>query len=278
MKKHIFAAWLGIIASVSSYSKDNTIFLVQTSDSHSCIEPISVNYKDSTQAGKAGYLRRIVLLKELRKEHPDLILLDCGDFSQGSVYYNLFQGKVEVDLMNEMHYDACCIGNHEFDNGIDNMAEIFQRANFPLVCCNYDFTGTACEHLVKPYIIIEKGSYKIGIVGVSPKLEGLVLKKNYGKVKYKKPSEAAQPIVDKLRNEENCDIVVCLSHLGWGKREDQDLVFIQETKGIDVVLGGHSHSYFEHPEYIKNKEGHEVILNHMGKNSQFLGTTELELE
>lgn len=275
MKKNIFTAWLlTTLATTLSFAQNNEIYIVQTGDSHSCIEPISINFKDTTQAGKAGYLRRVSLLKDLRKEHKNLLLFDCGDFSQGSVYYNLFHGKVEIDLMNEMNYDACTIGNHEFDNGLENMADIFKRAKFPVVCCNYNFKNTPCEKVVKPYVIIEKGNLKIGIIGVGPKLEGLVLKKNYKNVKYKKPSKAVQPIVDKLRNKEHCNIIVCLSHLGYGENEDQDIYFIKETTGIDVVLGGHSHSYFIEPKYIKNKEGHEVVLNHTGKNAQFLGTLE----
>lgn len=279
MKKQRLGSWLivTIIATIA-YSQTKHTYIVQTSDAHSCIEPIATNFKDTTQAGKAGFIRRVALLKELRKEHPDLLLFDCGDFSQGSIYYNLYKGKVEIDLMNEMQYDACSIGNHEFDYGLENMAEIFQRAKFPIVCCNYDFKNTPCEKIVKPYTIIERGNLRIGIVGVGPKLEGLVLKNNYKNVKYKKPSKATQPIVNKLRNKEHCDIIVCLSHLGYGENVDQDLNFIRQTTGIDVVLGGHSHSYFKAPKYIKNKENHEVVLNHTGKNAQFLGTLELEIE
>jgi len=215
-------------------------------------------------------------VKELRTQYPqNMLLLDCGDFSQGSVYYNLFKGEVEVQLMNEMDYDACTIGNHEFDFGLENMARLFKMAKFPIVCCNYDFVGTPVEGLVKPYIIIERAGVKIGILGVSPKMEGLVAQSNFQGVGYTKPIKAAQPVVDYLRQKEHCDVVICLSHLGWLDGEEGDKGFIAGTRGIDVVLGGHSHTYFEHPQYLHNSEGHEVVVNHMGKNARFVGTLEL---
>ena len=252
---------------------------MQTSDTHSCIEPISPNFSDTAQANKAGYMRRAALLERLRREYPtDLLLFDCGDFSQGSAYYNLFKGEVEVKLMNEMRYDACTIGNHEFDFGLENMARLFRMASFPIVCCNYDFRGTPVDGLVKPYIIIERAGVRVGVLGVAPQLEGLVAKQSYGDTRYTPPIQAAQPVVDRLRGEEHCDLVICLSHLGWGDEPDHDKGFIRATTGIDVVLGGHSHTYFEHPAYILNREGHEVTVNHMGKNARWIGTLELSLD
>ena len=260
-------------------AQERKVFLVHTSDTHSCVEPISPNFSDTAQANKGGYLRRVVLLEEMRKEHPnDLLLLDCGDFSQGSVYYNLFRGEVEVKLMNLMHYDACTIGNHEFDFGLDNLARLIRMAEFPFVCCNYDFTGTPCEGLVKPYIIKERSGVRVGIFGVCPQPEGLITGKNFEGMRYIRPAQAAQPIIDKLRGEEQCDIVICLSHLGWGDNADMDPDFIANTTGLDVVLGGHSHTYFDKPRYLKDKCGHEVLVDHEGKNARFLGTIEVGLD
>ncbi|MCR4921307.1 MAG: metallophosphoesterase [Bacteroidaceae bacterium] len=276
--KKILPLILLCVATLTS-AQQKKIFIVQTSDTHSCIEPISPNFSDTAQANKGGYMRRAALLEQLRSEHPnDLLLFDCGDFSQGSVYYNLYHGEVEVKLMNEMKYDACTIGNHEFDFGLENMARLFCMARFPVVCCNYDFTGTPVERLVKPYIVLERAGVRVGVFGVGPQLEGLVAKKCYGETRYIAPIKAAQPVVDHLRGEEHCDIVVCLSHLGWGDEDDHDKGFIRGTTGIDIVLGGHSHTYFEHPAYILNKEGHEVTVNHMGKNARWLGTLELTIE
>ena len=254
------------------------IFIVHTSDSHSCVEPLSLNFSDTLQAGKGGFLRRAVLLDDLRAEHPDLLLFDCGDYSQGSVYYNLFHGEVEIRLMNMMHYSACTIGNHEFDFGLENMARLFRMAEFPVVCCNYDFSGTPCQDIVHPYIVLERDGLRIGVVGVSPKLESLVAHKNYGTVRYMNPVTAVQQAVDKLRGEERCDFVICLSHLGYGNREDMDSTLVSQTTGIDIILGGHTHSYFETPMYLPDKEGKDVLLNHMGKNARFVGTLEIELD
>ena len=258
-------------------AQEGSLFVVHTSDTHSCIEPISPNFSDTAQANKGGYLRRVVLLEQLRKEHPQgLLLLDCGDFSQGSVYYNLYKGEIEVKLMNLMKYDACTIGNHEFDFGLENLARLMKMAEFPFVCCNYDFTGTPCEGLVKPYIIKERAGVRVGILGVCPQPEGLITGKNFEGMRYTKPAKAAQPVIDRLRNEEHCDVVICLSHLGWGEKPDMDPDFIAGTTGLDVVLGGHSHTYFKEPQYLHDKKGHEVLVDHQGKNARFLGTIEIK--
>lgn len=253
------------------------LLLVHTSDTHSCVEPVSPNYSDTRQANKGGFMRRAVLIDSLRRTHPDnMLLLDCGDFSQGSPYYNLFKGEVEVKLMNHMHYDACTIGNHEFDFGLENLARIIRLADFPFVCCNYDFTGTPCEGLVKPYIIIYRAGVRVGIYGVCPQPNGLVTKQNYAGMRYADPVKASQPIIDRLRNEEHCDLVICLSHLGWGDEPVQDPSYIRSTAGIDVLLGGHSHTYFEHLQTVPDRDGHQVMVEHMGKNARFVGTMELE--
>ena len=253
-----------------------TLTLVHTSDTHSCIEPVSPHDIKPKQADKGGFIRRVTLIKELRQEHPNMLLLDCGDFSQGSVYYSLFKGEVEVELMNLMGYDAATIGNHEFDCGMENMARLFRMARFPIVCANYDFTGTVCEGLVKPYIIKECAGMRVGIFGLAPQLEGLVSGANCQGVVYHHPTAVAQQMADKLRNEEKCDFVVCLSHLGYGTADDQDPAVIRGTRGIDVVLGGHSHSYFEYTKYLPNADGREIPLDHQGKNAQFVGVLQFQ--
>lgn len=278
MKRLIPVICLMIAWCVTSAAQDKRLMVVHTSDTHSCIEPISKNFSDTAQADKGGYMRRAALLKQLRNEHPELLLLDCGDFSQGSAYYNLYHGEVEIKLMNAMKYDACTIGNHEFDYGLDNLARLIRMADFPFVCCNYDFKNTPCEGLVKPYIIIERAGARIGIFGVCPQPDGLVTKSNYEPMKFITPAIAAQPIIDKLRGEENCDLVICLSHLGWAKGEGYDPEFIANTTGIDLLLGGHTHTYLSHPEHAIDKEGHEVMVDHMGKNARFIGTMEITLE
>lgn len=251
--------------------------MVHTSDTHSCVEPIAVNYGDTAQSDKGGFVRRASLIEKMRTEHPEgLLLLDCGDFSQGSVYYNLFRGEVEVRLMNSMRYDACTLGNHEFDYGLDNLARLIRLAEFPFVCCNYDFTGTSCQGLVHPYVTIDRAGMRIGIFGVSPQPQGLIAARNFEGMKYTHPAIAAQPVINHLREEEGCDIVICLSHLGWntGTNDDQD--FVSKTTGIDILLGGHTHTYHDHLQSLRDKEGHEVMVEHMGKNGRFLGTMQVE--
>ena len=253
-----------------------TLTIVHTSDTHSCVDPISPNDPNPNEADKGGYIRRATLLKELRQTTPDLLLLDCGDFSQGSVYYNLFKGEVEVRLMNDMGYDACTIGNHEFDFGVENLARLLRMARFPVVCCNYDFSATPCAGLVKPYVVVDRAGKRIGILGVGPKLAGLVPKASYGDTQFTPPAEAAQPVVDHLRNEEGCDVVVCLSHLGLTEGPYGDPAFIRETRGIDLVLGGHSHTYLEHARYYPNADGRLIPLDHQGKNARYVGLIKME--
>lgn len=276
MKKIAF--FLFIILSTSTFAQEKVLRVVHTSDTHSCIEPISSSNPDKNQAGNAGFVRRAAVLDSLRKEDDQLLVLDCGDFSQGSVYYNLFHGDVEVRLMNEMRYDAITIGNHELDFGLENLARIIRMAKFPVVCCNYDFRGTPCEGLVKPYVVIERAGLRVGVFGVGPQPAGLISAANYQPMKFIEPAKAAQPVIDKLRKEEQCDVVICLSHLGWqegAKGYDQD--FISHTSGIDVVLGGHSHTYFEHPASVRDAKGHEVLVDHEGKNGLYLGLIEIKL-
>lgn len=256
-----------------------SLFVVHTSDTHSCIEPIAANYGDTAQADKGGYVRRATLIKQMRAMHPsDMLLLDCGDFSQGSVYYNLFRGDVEISLMNAMQYDACTLGNHEFDYGLENLARLIRMAHFTFVCCNYDFSATPCRDLVKPYVVIERAGVRVGIFGVSPQPQGLVASQNFEGMKYIKPSVAAQPIVNRLRGEEGCDVVICLSHLGWGIGGEDDQTLVARTSGIDILLGGHSHTYHEHPQILIDKDGHEVVAEHMGKNARFVGTMQVDVE
>lgn len=262
-------------------SRKASLFIVHTNDTHSQIEPVNPLSSNRERADKAGYLRRAGLIDMLRDDHPDLLLVDCGDFSQGSAYYNLYKGEVEVRLMNAMGYDAATIGNHEFDFGLENMARIFRMARFPILCCNYDFDSTPLSGLVKPATVIERGGLRIGLLGVCPRLEGLVQTANYEGVNYLDPVARAQAVADSLRQQEHCDLVIALSHLGWdaGLSDDMcDQRFIAATRGIDLVIGGHSHTYFEQPRYVGNADGQPVPCNQMGKSGQWVGTLTLDLE
>lgn len=285
MRKYIYrllgvAVLLGVLSPLPiSAQQDTTVYLTvaHTNDTHSCIVPISRNHADPKRVDKAGYVRRSALLNDLRKKDPALLLFDCGDFSQGSAYYNLFKGEVEIKLMNHMHYDACTIGNHEFDNGLHNMKRLFRMATFPVVCANYDFRGTVLEDIVKPYIVLERKGLRIGVFGLSPRLEGLVAQANREGVAYTDPVETANRVAGHLKLEERCDLVICLSHLGWNIEEITDSALIGQTRYIDVVLGGHSHTDFIEPEFVVNADGQHVVYNQMGKYGQYVGVLELQM-
>lgn len=255
------------------------LLILQTSDTHSRIEPISPEAADS-YAGLGGVVRRTSFIKEVRSKHPEVLLFDCGDISQGTPYYNLFQGELEVKMMNLMKYDAMTIGNHEFDFGMENMARLFRLANFPIVCSNYDVSGTVLEDLVKPYIILERKGLKIGVFGVSPKLEGLVQAEKCEGIVYYDPITIAQDMADLLKLEEGCDVVICLSHLGIRSSSADgasDEVLVSKTRNIDLILGGHSHTFMEKPMNYLNAEGKNVPVFHSGKNGIYVGEVLLSL-
>ncbi len=253
------------------------VVVIHTNDTHSCVMPINANMADTALADRGGYLRRVALLKEERKANPDLLLFDSGDFSQGSPYYSLFKGDVEVGLMNEMKYDAATIGNHEFDFGIDNMVRIFRLAKFPIVCCNYDFTGTPLADIVKPYVVLYRKGLKIGVFGVCPELAGLVSEANYGCIKYEDPISKANETAAYLKEKEKCDAVICLSHLGWDIDGIDDTELVPATRNIDLVLGGHSHTYFKRLEYLNNLDGNPVPVDQNGKSGLWIGKMVLDM-
>lgn len=256
---------------------EKKLVILHTNDTHSCIMPLNPNLADTAMANRGGYLRRVNMLKAERKQNPDLLLFDSGDFSQGSPYYTLFRGDVEVGLMNEMKYDAATIGNHEFDFGLKNMVRLFKKAQFPIVCCNYDFTGTELADIVKPYTIIYRKGLKIGVFGVCPELKGLVSEANYGCVKYLDPIQKAKETAEYLKKTEKCDVVVCLSHLGWAIDGIDDTELVPATRDIDLVLGGHSHTFFTKLEYLKNLDGENVPIDQNGKSAIWVGKMTLDI-
>ncbi len=258
--------------------KQKQLVVLHTGDMHSTILPISSQLPDTMKAGRAGMIRRIEMLRQEREKHPDLLLFDSGDFFQGSAYFTMFKGEVEVGLMNRMGYDAVMIGNHEFDAGLEEMARIFRMANFPIVCANYDFTGTPVEGLVKPYIIIKRNGVKIGVFGIGKKMEGLVAAKNCVGVKYLDPAKVALETATMLKEEKKCDVVICISHLGWKVGGDDDQYMVHHSRNIDLVLGGHSHTYLVNDNYEKNLDGKEVLVDHEGKHAIFVGKMVMNLK
>lgn len=248
-----------------------TVDILQTSDTHSHIEPIE-------QVGdkyykKGGFIRRLAMINQKRKTYPNLLLLDCGDFCQGTPYFNLYKGIVETDLMNMMKYDAGTIGNHEFDLGLYNMAQLFKRINYPIVCSNYNFNHTIIKNLVKPYIIIKKEGLRIGIFGLGPQPKGLIEEKNYKGVIFKDPIKTANQIAFMLRNKEKCDVIICLSHLGI----EYDKILVPKTRNIDLLLGGHSHTFLKKALSVNDLDGKSVKIMHSGAYGVEVAETEIRL-
>lgn len=253
------------------------VTILYTNDTHSRVEPFGKNQPDTSMIGKAGFVRRAAFIAQEREANKNILLFDSGDFSQGSPYYTLFKGDVEVSLMNEMEYDAITIGNHEFDFGLDNMARLFKMAKFPVVCANYKVDGTVLEGLVKPYVVLKRGGVKIGVFGLSPRLSGLVQEKNYVGLYYMDPVECANVIAKELKEDEKCDLIICLSHLGW-KGQMGDRALVPRSHNIDIILGGHSHSMIAKPVYYTDADGKQVLVTQMGKNAQFVGKLVVNME
>lgn len=271
MKRFFLTIMLAVTLLAGVQAKGRRLVILHTNDTHSCIFPLNLHLADTMLAGRGGFIRRAEMVSRERSKHPDMLLFDSGDFSQGSPYYTLYKGDVEVGLMNLMRYDAATIGNHEFDFGVENMARLFKKADFPIVCANYDFTGTALEGVVKPYVVLKRGGLRIGVFGLSPQLDGLVMAKTCAGVKYNDPVKAANDVAKLLKEQEKCDIVVCLSHLGWDIIGVDDTELMRQTRNIDIVLGGHSHSYFNALEYVENLDGREIPNDQNGKHGIYVG-------
>ena len=278
LRKTVVLYMLLLFTAVGAYAQKH-LEVLHTNDTHSCIMPLNPNLADTAVAGRGGFLRRVAMIKEERAKNPDLLLIDSGDFSQGSPFYTMFKGDVEVGLMNLMGYDAVTIGNHEFDFGLENMARIFKMAKFPVVCANYDFTGTCVEGLVKPYVIIKRNGQKIGLFGLSPQLEGLVDLSKCKGVTYLDPVEVGNRVAAELKHDKKCDVVICVSHLGWLRPDEMgDQKLLASSKDIDLVLGGHSHSYFKALRYVNNADGKAVPVDQNGKNAMYVGKLTLSFD
>lgn len=250
--------------------KADHLTILHTNDTHSQVEPKS--------NGQGGYARRMGLIERERQADENLLLVDAGDFCQGTPYFNFYHGRVEIDAMNLMGYDAATLGNHEFDNGLDTLAAVLATAQFPIVCANYDFSGTVMEGKTNPSVIIRKGGLMIGVFGLGCDPKGLIADKNFLPAKYLDPYTSAQEAVDKLRAEK-CDIVVCLSHLGtYGKAAEDvcDVQLVQNTRGIDAVIGGHTHKLYDNLR-VPNLDGDSVPVCQMGKSGAYLGKIVLGL-
>ncbi len=238
--------------------------ILHTNDVHSRIEPFPMD--GSRNQGLGGVARRAALINIIRKEERNVLLLDAGDIFQGTPYFNLFGGELEMKLMSDMGYDAATMGNHDFDNGIAGFIKQMPHAKFPFLVSNYDFTNTALNGKTKSFHIFKKQGLRVGVFGLGIELEGLVDKKNYGDTIYQDPLMKANQLANHLKYEKNCDLVICLSHLGYKYRENKvsDVILAAQSRNIDLIIGGHTHTFMKAPEDILNLDGKITTVNQVG--------------
>ncbi|MFN0728980.1 bifunctional metallophosphatase/5'-nucleotidase [Polaribacter gochangensis] len=246
--------------------KKKHITILHTNDTHSHVEPFEPSHYKF--ANKGGVARRATLVENIRKENPNTLLFDAGDIFQGTPYFNYFGGELEFKLMSMLKYDLATIGNHDFDNTIEGLYKQLPNANFNFVSANYDFKNTVLDTHIKPYQIFKKDGIKIGVFGLGIELEGLVGKKMYKETKYLDPVEISQDMSRILKDEQQCDLVICLSHLGYYNKRNpkriSDLNLAKVTKNIDLIIGGHSHTFLPKPTIVKNADHQNMLVNQVG--------------
>ena len=265
----VFASQKSILDKNSAYK----LTVLHTNDQHSRIEPFDSSYSRNPNQG--GFARRATLIQQIRNQEKNVLLLDAGDIFQGTPYFNFYGGELEFKLMSMMGYDAATMGNHDFDNGLDGFLKALPNAKFPFITSNYDFSNTILDGKTEKYKIFKKDGIKVGLFGVGIELDGLVGKKQYQETKYLNPVEIAQHYADFLRKEKGCDLVICLSHIGFDYRDDADKIsdkkLAAQTDNIDLILGGHTHTFLPEPQSFTNKSGKNVLVNQVGWAGLLLG-------
>ena len=276
LKNSVYGS-LALGSALNNYSCDSENFkkitILHTNDVHSHIEPFSKDHSEFPNRG--GFERRSTILNSIRSKNPNTLLLDAGDIFQGTPYFNFYNGELEFKLMSLLKYDAVTIGNHDFDNGITGLNEQMPNASFDFLISNYDFKNTVLDGKTSDYKIYTKSGIKIGVFGLGIELEGLVTKELYRETKYLDPIHIAQDVAKKLKNEEKCDLIICLSHLGY-KYDNLpnrvcDYNLAKKTKDIDLIIGGHTHTFMNEPIILKNQINKDVIVNQVGCFGLFLG-------
>ncbi|MBD2751309.1 metallophosphatase [Spirosoma validum] len=257
----------------------SSLTILHTNDVHSRLDPFPMD--GSRNAGKGGVARRATLIKKIRQESPNVLLFDAGDIFQGTPYFNLYKGEPEILAMSKLGYDAGTIGNHDFDGGIDNMVTQFGKASFPILIANYDFRNTVMDGKSTPYKVFTKDGVRIGVFGLGIQPEGLIPKDAYKETKYLDPVEIGNDTAAKLRSGEKCDYVICLSHLGFkydNEPKISDVVLAGKTRNIDLIIGGHTHTFLDAPVAVNNSDGQPVWINQVGFAGINLGRIDLAFE
>jgi 5'-nucleotidase len=259
-----FIAFNSITNDVLAKTEMVKITILHTNDVHSHVDPFPDN--DPKYAGLGGIVRRAALIKKIRSEEKNVLLLDIGDVFQGTPYFNMYGGELELKLMSMMQYDASTIGNHDFDNGLEGLVKQLPHANFPFITCNYDFSDTPMAGKTIPHKIFIKEGIKIGVFGLGIELNGLVDKKMSGNTIYIDPLVKAAEAAHYLKNDQKCDLIICLSHLGYKyeNKKVSDVVLAKQSKHIDVILGAHTHTFLDTPASYKNSDDKEVLVAQVG--------------
>lgn len=272
-------AALGSLPAVGySRSKEVKITILHTNDVHSRVEPFPM---DGTRLqGLGGVARRSTLINKIRSEEPNVLLFDAGDMFQGTPYFNVFDGQIELELMSKLGYDAGTFGNHEFDNGLNGLLKHFDKANFPFVTSNYDFTGTVLEGRTKDYVTFVRDGVKIGVFGVGVDLNGLVDPNSYTGVKISDPIQVAEKYTQLLKHKLKCDLIICLSHIGYQYDTDKvsDLVLAKNSRYIDLIIGGHTHTFLDKPTEVRNLDSQITLVNQTGRSGVNLGRIDFILD
>jgi len=252
--------------------------ILHTNDVHSRLDPFPMD--GGRNQGLGGIAGRAELIKQIRAEEEHVLLLDAGDIFQGTPYFNIYKGEPEIKAMSALGYDACTIGNHDFDAGMENLAtQLTRHANFPMLVSNYDFNGTPMENKTLSYKVFKKGKIKVGVFGIGIEGKGLIPDNLFGGTQYLDPVQKANETASHLKVSENCDMVICLSHLGFqykGMTKISDETLAPLTENIDLIIGGHTHTFFEKPVVYKNKKGDDVIVNQVGWAGIILGRLDFE--
>lgn len=258
-------------AEMQAQNKTIKITILFTNDTHSRIEAYPAN--DSKNPFLGGYPRRAALIKKIRQQESNVMLFDAGDVFQGTPYFNFFGGELEFKLMSLMGYTAMNMGNHDFDGGMEGLLKQLPNATFDIISSNYDFSETILKDKIKPYKIYNVAGVKVGVFGLGIGLKGLVSALNYGKTKYSNPLEKAAEMAYLLKKEKKCDLVICLSHLGFSYEDDQvsDIVLAKQSKNIDIIIGGHSHTFIDKPYTFKNSDNKNIIIGQVGTGGVKIG-------
>ena len=260
------------------FADTTRLTILHTNDTHSRIDPFPMD--GSRNQGLGGVAARAQLINQIRQQEEHVLLLDAGDIFQGTPYFNIYKGEPEIKAMTTMGYDASTIGNHDFDAGMEVLnRQLRQHASFPMIIANYDFTGTPMEHNYQPYKIFRKGRLKVGVLGIGIELKGLVPENLYGNTKYLDPVQRTNQYAEELKRK-GCDLVICLSHLGYKYSENKisDLILAKETENVDLIIGGHTHTFLDAPVTVKNKRGADVLINQVGFAGIQLGRLDFSFE